>query len=268
LTAGRSIFTSMSGSIQIDEIFMSTNVSHNPEDASLAFLPGLLCDSRTFPGIREAFPNAIIVEDFYNGYIRLELMARHTLSMLPPRFALLGHSMGARVALEIFRIAPERVTRVALVDTGTHEVRPGEQEMRYSFRDLGREQGILALCDAWLPPMLAPASLTDRTLVEPLQTMVCNAGVERYEQQIEALLHRPRVDDVLARITVPLFVMVGEFDAWSPISQHREIAAAVPGAQLRIVKGAGHMMPAERPDDFHDLVREWLAWPATQSSSH
>jgi pimeloyl-ACP methyl ester carboxylesterase len=71
---------------------------------------------------------------------------------------------------------------------------------------------------------------------------------------------------VLAKIKVPLFAMVGEFDAWSPISQHRKIAAAVPGGQLRIVKGAGHMMPTERPEEFHNLVREWLAWPATQSS--
>jgi pimeloyl-ACP methyl ester carboxylesterase len=219
----------MIGSIQIDEIFMGMNVLRNPDFADLAIMPEILCDSRAFPGIREEFPNAMIVENFYNGHIRMELMAQHALSILPPRFALLGHSMGARVALEIFRIAPERVTRVALVDSGIHEVRPGEKEKRYSLRDLGREKGILALCDAWLPPMLTPASLADRALVEPLQATVCDAGVGCYEQQIEALLHRPRVDDVLARITVPFFAMVGEFDSWSPISQHREIAAAVPG---------------------------------------
>jgi pimeloyl-ACP methyl ester carboxylesterase len=266
LIARRVISTSMIGSIQVDEIFMDLNVLRNTDDECLAILPGLLCDSRAFPGISGEIPKATIVNDFYNGYITLELMARHALSMLPPRFALLGHSMGARVALEIFRIAPERVTRVALVDTGLHNVGSDEKEKRYSLRDLGREQGIQALCDAWLPPMLAPASLADRALVESLQSMVCDAGVGRYEQQIEALLHRPRVDDVLARINVPFFAMVGEFDAWSPVSQHREIAAAVPGGQLRIVKGAGHMMPAEKPEEFHDLVREWLAWPTTPSS--
>ena len=193
-------------------------------------------------------------------------MAQHALSMLPPRFALLGHSMGARVALEVCRIAPERVSRLALVDTGIHNVRAGEKEKRYELRELGRQQGIRALCGAWLPPMLAPASLADRALMESLEAMVCDAGVERYEQQIEALLHRRPVDDVLAAIRVPLFAMVGECDSWSPVSQHREIAAAVPGGQLRIVAGAGHMMPTEKPEEFHDLVREWLAWPAPQSS--
>lgn len=258
----------MIGSIQVDEIFMATNLSHQLGRQVLAFLPGLLCDSRAFPGVRDTFSNVTIVDDFYNGHIRLEEMAQHALSVLPSRFALLGHSMGARIALEVYRLAPERVSRLALVDTGIHSVRAGEKEKRYSLRKLGRTLGIEALCNAWLPPMLAPANRADPALSASLEAMVHDAGVERYESQIEALLHRRAADDVLAAIRVPMFAMVGELDSWSPVSQHREIAAAVPGGQLRIVAGAGHMMPAEKPQEFHDLVREWLAWPPTLSPSN
>jgi pimeloyl-ACP methyl ester carboxylesterase len=227
----------------------------------LAILPGLLCDSRAFPGVAQAFPGAVLLDGFYPGAGTITAMAEQALQGLPPRFALLGHSMGARVALEVLRLAPERVERLALVDTGVHPVAEGEAEKRHALRDLGRREGIARLVDAWLPPMIGPARRSDAALVDALAQMACAAGQEGFERQIEALLARPDAVSVLAGIACPTFVIVGEDDAWSPVAQHREIAAQVPGSQLRIVPGAGHMLPTELPAAFHACIAEWLGWP-------
>ena len=223
----------------------------------LVILPGLLCDSRMFAATRAHFDGTIVIDGFYGGADRIAAMATYALDRMPPRAALLGHSMGARVALEIWRQAPERVERLALVDTGVHAVKPGEQDSRYTLRDLGRAQGMAALVAQWLPPMMGEAALADAALMALLTAMAQDAGLATFEAQTQALLNRPTLDTLLPTITCPTFAIVGEEDRWSPVAQHEAIAAAIPGAQLRIVEGAGHMLPAEAPAVFNRIVAEW-----------
>lgn len=231
--------------------------------APLVIFPGLMCDARMFAGQLAAFAGSRVIDGFYGGADRIEAMADHALARMPARCALLGHSMGARVALEVLRVAPERVERLALVDTGVHPVRSGEREGRYRLRDLGRAQGHEALVDAWLPPMLAATARGNDRLMADLRAMAVSAGRDIYEVQIEALLNRPDVGALLARIACPTFVIAGSEDSWSPVAQHVGIAEAIPGAQLRVVEGAGHMLPAEMPQAFNTLIDEWLGWRAS-----
>lgn len=230
--------------------------------STLLILPGLLCDSRMFAAQIDAFPGAVAVDGFYAGCDRIEAMADYALARAPERFALLGHSMGARIALEVIRKAPERVERIALADTGIHPVKPGEADKRYALRDIGREQGIAALVDAWLPPMVGAANRGDAALMASLRAMCIDAGQQTFERQIEALLNRPDTDAVLASIRVPAVAIVGDEDQWSPVDQHADMAERIPGAQLRIVETAGHMAPAEKPQQFNQILREWLDRPA------
>ncbi len=248
---------------------MSENSVRRCDHASLAILPGLLCDSRMFPGLQARFPQAVFADDHYGDASSISAMADYALGRLPPRFALLGHSMGARVAIEIWKMAPKRVERIALADTGSHLPRPGEREKRYALRDIGREFGFERLIAEWLPPMVAPQSRANADLMAMLAAMAGSAGQACFERQIEALLSRPAVDPVLPGIDCPAFVIVGQEDQWSPVAQHRDIADAIPGAQLRIIPGAGHMAPAEAPGPFLDVVAEWLAWetPARPKST-
>ena len=233
---------------------------HGPA-APLVILPGLMCDSRMFGATLGASPDSRAIDGYYGGADRIEAMADHVLAHMPARVSLLGHSMGARIALEVMRKAPERVERLALVDTGVHTPKPGEREGRYALRDLGRTQGMAALVAQWLPPMLGFAGLRNEALMDSLYAMAVSAGLPTYEAQIEALLNRPSVDALLPTIACPTVAMVGRQDQWSPVAQHEAIVAAIPGAQLRVVEGAGHMMPAEAPEAFNQILREWLSWP-------
>lgn len=231
---------------------------------ALVILPGLLCDSGMFGAQLDAFPQAMVIDGFYGGADRLEAMAEYALERMPAHAAVLGHSMGARIALEVCRKEPGRVARLALADTGMHPVREGEAQKRYALRDVGREQGFEALVDAWLPPMIGPVRRTDGDLYQALRAMCLRAGQAVFEAQIEALLHRAPVEDVLATLDCPIALIVGEDDAWSPPSQHAEIAAIVAPhwadpCPMTVIPKAGHMAPAEAPDPFNSALRRWLA---------
>ncbi len=223
----------------------------------VVILPGLMCDSRMFGAQIDA--GAQVVDGFYGGASSMGDMADYALARLPQRAVLVGHSMGARVALEVVRAAPERVAGIVLADTGVHPVGEGEHAKRHALRDLGREQGMAALVDRWLPPMLGDAARGDDALYETLRTMCIDAGIETYEAQIEALLTRPELDDVLAAIACPALSVTGAQDAWSPPAQHDAIAAAISGCMRRDVPEAGHMLPAEKPQEFNAVLQEWLA---------
>ena len=226
--------------------------------APLLLLPGLLCDARIWPQAVLSLTRDAFAPSGYGDADTLEKMADRSLVGAPARFSLVGHSMGARVALEIIRRAPERVERLALVSTGVHALRPAEAEARHALLDLGREKGAEALVDRWLPPMVAADRRRDTALIAALRGMCVQAGVETFAAQIAALLNRPEVESHLPHIACPTLILVGDDDQWSPPAQHRAIADAIPRAEMVVVQGAGHMLPAEAPDAFVAALQDWL----------
>jgi pimeloyl-ACP methyl ester carboxylesterase len=91
--------------------------------------------------------------------------------------------------------------------------------------------------------------------------MCIGAGIHQFEEQMTALLDRPEARSLLPRITCPALVGTGSDDAWAPVEQHREIAEAIPGAELTIFEHAGHMAPVEAPDQVATALRQWLERP-------
>jgi len=240
---------------------MHANEFHeDPTAEPLLLLPGLMSDSRIFAAQLAAFPSAVAAAD-YGLEHDLGAMAERVIDAAPARFALLGHSMGGRVALEVIRRVPDRVTRLALLSTGVHLPTPGEAPKRHALRDLGRTKGMAALVDAWLPPMVAPERARDPHVMAPLRAMCLDAGMARFEAQITALLARPEVESLLPRIACPVLVATGSADVWSPPAQHEAIAALLPDSHLVVVQGAGHMVPVEGPDALNAAIAAWLVSP-------
>lgn len=227
----------------------------------LLFLPGLACDARIYAPQLAAFPDSRAI-DGYGLADTLRDMARIALEHAPESFDLLGHSMGGRVALEVFRLAPQRVRRLALVSTGVHSLREGEAAKRQALQAIGWNHGFDKLIDEWLPPMVAEANRAKPEIYEPLQRMNAEAGQDVFDAQIHALLNRPEVESLLPQIACPTLVMTGELDTWSGPEQHRLIAAAIPNSELVIVPGAGHMIQLEAPDAVNSAIARWLQRPA------
>lgn len=229
--------------------------------AMLLFLPGLACDARIYAPQIAAFPDSRAV-DGYGIADSLADMARIALEQAPDSFDLLGHSMGGRVALEVFRLAPERVRRIALVSTGVHSLREGEAAKREALQAIGWNHGFDKLIDIWLPPMVAEANRAKPGIYEPLRQMNLEAGQDVFDAQIHALVNRAEMESLLPQVACPALVMTGELDTWAGPGQHRKIAAAIPNSELVIVPGAGHMIQLEAPDAVNAAIASWLERPA------
>jgi pimeloyl-ACP methyl ester carboxylesterase len=228
----------------------------------LVLIPGLLCDAFMWRAQEEALNAERAVHIFeLSAYGSIPEMAAAALEQAPPRFALAGHSFGGRIAIEMHAQARARIARLALLDTGVHPAQPDEYDKRRALVRLAYEQGMRAVAEAWLPPMLHPDRRDDAALVAPLVAMIERFTPARFERQQEALLARPDATPELARIACPTLVACGREDLWSPPEQHADIAAAIKGAHLRIVERCGHMSTAERPAEFTALFREWLSSP-------
>jgi pimeloyl-ACP methyl ester carboxylesterase len=191
-------------------------------------------------------------------------MAERVLADAPPTFALAGHSMGGRVALEVVRRAPGRVERLALLDTGCRARPPGaagdgERAGRHALLASAREHGMRAMARTWVQPMVHPERLADAALIDAILAMFARRTADQFEGQIEALLARPDATDVLRAVACPVLFLCGREDGWAPPSQHEEMAALVPGARLAILDRCGHMAPMERPEAVGAALVEWLA---------
>jgi pimeloyl-ACP methyl ester carboxylesterase len=234
----------------------------------LILLCGLLCDETVWadvPSRLASVANAHVMS--FAGFSSIADMARQVLAAAPPRFALAGHSMGGRVALEVWRLAPERVTALALLNTGVHPPRESEYDSRGLLVRLARRQGMAALADEWLPPMMGASPDRVAQVMPALKAMVQRATAESFARQINALLHRPDARSVLPSITVPTLLLSGTNDTWSSLSQHADMQRSVPHSKLVEIAGAGHMSPIERPDAVARALKGWLSGVDSSSAA-
>ncbi|HEX9772826.1 MAG TPA: alpha/beta hydrolase [Steroidobacteraceae bacterium] len=227
---------------------------------SLILIPGLLCDETVWRNQVEAFAGTHeVIVPALDGLDSIAGMAAAFLARAPAEFALAGHSLGGRIALEAVRQAPLRVNRLALLDTGVHPCTPGEPARRQELVSLAFAEGMHAVARAWLPPMVHPDRRADPTLMAALDAMVERRSPATFRNQIEALLNRPDAAPVLASIRCPTLVLCGREDGWSPLAQHEAIAAAISGSVLAVIDACGHMAPFERPAEVTRELRRWLA---------
>ena len=226
---------------------------------TLLLLSGLLCDETVWVDAARVLKSAADVRIVsFQGIDSIQAMAGHVLRMAPQRFLVAGHSMGGRVALEIFRQAKERVLGLALLNTGVHPLRAGEIESRGRLVKLARERGMSAVAADWLPPMMgaSPARVTE--VMPKLQAMVERQTVESFSAQTKALIERPDAVLVLPTIEVPTLLASGTADTWSPLMQHEEIRRQISEATLVAIEDAGHMAPAEQPHAVAAAMRAWM----------
>lgn len=232
---------------------------------TLVLLPGLMCDTAVWaPQVQALSPHATCHVPAWGPLDSLTAMAEHVLATAPARtFALAGHSMGGRVALEVMRLAPQRVERLALLDTGTPALAAGaagakEKDGRMALVALAQKSGMRTMGAQWALGMVHPAVL-GTPLFEQILDMLERSSPTQFAAQIHALLNRPDAEGVLPTITCPTLVLTGREDLWSPPAQHQAMAQTIPGAQLCIVEQCGHMSTMEQPEAVNAAFTAWLA---------
>jgi pimeloyl-ACP methyl ester carboxylesterase len=233
---------------------------------SIVLVPGLMCDDAVWQHQIAALGAARNMQVAEHGLSdSLGVMAERILHNASPRFALVGHSMGGRVALEVMARAPERVTRLALLDTGHEALAPGEagereRAGRYRLLEIAQRDGMLAMAREWARGMVHPSRLGDAPLMDAIHSMIARASAAQFDAQIRALLARPDRTPLLATLRLPVLVLCGHDDGWSPLARHQEMARRIPGSQLVDVPACGHMSTMERPEAITAALQAWLEY--------
>ena len=225
----------------------------------LILLPGLLCDAALFHAQTAALadvaaPEVVVLteDDSMAG------MARRVLERAPERFALAGLSMGGYCAQEIMRQAPERVGRLALLDTSPEADTPDRTATREAWIADARAEGRDAVIPRHVEMYLPPERLGERDLVAAVEASARNIGLDAYVRQQRAIAGRADGRGDLARIGCPTLVLCGRQDMATPLALHEAMAAAIPGARLTVIEDCAHLAPLERPDAVTSALRDWL----------
>ncbi|MFC7047882.1 alpha/beta fold hydrolase [Emcibacter nanhaiensis] len=231
----------------------------NADTPTLILIPGLLSDDIVWEHAAEKLGSLVPVRIAdVSGGISMTKMAQEILDKNPGPLYVAGHSMGARVAVEMARLAPDRIRKLALIDTGVHPRKEGEEAKRQVLVDLAYNEGMEALAARWLPPMVHEDRHSDKDLMGALTAMVLRADPEQHERQIKALLDRPDATITLPHIKCPVLLAVGRQDQWSPLSQHEEMLTYLDNAKLVVIEDAGHFAPIERPEQVTKALEEWI----------
>jgi pimeloyl-ACP methyl ester carboxylesterase len=228
---------------------------------AIVFVPGLLCDAALWA---HQITHLEDIADCQVGDTRrddtIAAMAETILAAAPDRFALAGLSMGGYVSMEIMRQAPERVTKLALLDTAAPADSDERRERRLELIKLAEIGEFKGVAPRLLPQFIHPSRLQDGRLTDSIMEMTQRVGRDAFLRQQNAILGRVDSRPSLEDVAVPTLVLCGRQDELTPVDRHEEIAGLIPGARLSIVEDCGHMSAMERPQAVTVLLRDWLLY--------
>lgn len=226
----------------------------------LIFLPGLLCDAALWSHqVRDLADIADISVGDLSQDASIAAMAERVLAAAPDRFALAGLSMGGYVAQEIMRREPERVERLALIDTSARPDTPEQTKTRRELIRLSQIGKFKGVTPRLLPNLIHPTRLKDPAVADVVVAMAERIGQEAFTRQQTAIMGRVDGRGDLHAIRIPTLVICGREDLLTPPAMHQEMATAIHGATLLIVEACGHLAPLERPEIVTPALRSWLA---------
>ncbi len=229
------------------------------EPLASVLIPGLLCTPRLYaeqlPALWRCGP--VMIADHTRDDAMAAIAAR-ILGTAPARFALVGLSMGGYIAFEIMRQAPDRVAKLALLDTGARADTPEQSERRSRLIELAQKGRFVEIPDLLFPLLVHRNHQADASLKHVVRVMAQETGVETFMRQQRAIMGRPDSRPGLAAIRCPTLVLVGEGDELTPPALALEIADGIAGAHLVVVPESGHLSTLEQSAAVSKALVEWL----------
>ncbi|UWQ18961.1 alpha/beta fold hydrolase [Jannaschia sp. M317] len=225
----------------------------------LLLLPGMMCDARLFaPQILTLSDRAVMVAPI-TDFDTTEALAAEVLRVAPPRFALAGLSMGGIVAMEMLAQAPDRIAGLCLMDTNPKAEHPAVAAGRQPQIDKVLGGGLRGVMRDEMKPNYLADGPNRGAILDTCMAMAETLGAEVFVRQSRALAGRTDRQDTLRGAVVPTLVLCGAEDSLCPLHRHELMRDLVPGSDLVVVDGAGHLPTLEQPDAVTDALRAWLA---------
>ncbi|WP_128923676.1 alpha/beta fold hydrolase [Bradyrhizobium guangxiense] len=225
----------------------------------IVLVPGLASSARIYAPVIPAlwrFGPVMIANHIRDDSIA-DIAAR-VLREAPPRFALAGHSMGGYVALEIMRQAPERVAKLALINTQARPDTPEATARRLGLMTRVRRGELRAVREESFPELVHPSRRDDAGILALVHRQDEDVGVEGYLRQQTAIIARVDSRPILATIKCPTLVLTGDTDNTIPNALSKEMAEGIAGASLVILDRCGPLPQAEQPEATVQALTEWL----------
>jgi len=223
-------------------------------------VPGLNCDARVYAGVAQTlWPFGPVTIANHQIGDSVESIAKAILADAPPKFGLIGFSMGGYICFEILRQAPERVLKLGLLDT---TARPDSEESTTNRRRmiaLAQKGRFIDAIEQTFPRSVHAENASNSDLYAIHRGMAEASGPKIYEQQQEAIIARPDSRPTLRSIKVPTLIVVGEGDQITPPDAAREMHEGIAGSKLVVIPRAGHLALLENPNLVHPAIKEWAA---------
>lgn len=225
----------------------------------VVLVPGLACSPRIYePQIPSLWrQGAVFVANHARGG-DMATIARRILAEAPLRFSLAGHSMGGYIIFEMFRQAPERIARLAFLNTSARPEAPEVSEKRRAMIAEVKQGGYRAVMDRLFANFVHPALARDEQLHRIVLDMADDVGPDAFVWQLEAITGRIDSRPTLAQIKCPTLVLTSDTDNMMPPDASSEIASGIPGAKLVNIQDCGHLTQLEKPQAVTDALLDWL----------
>ncbi len=231
----------------------------SPDSLPIVLVPGLNCSARLYaeqiPALWRFGP--VVVAD-HTRDDSIAAIARRILAAAPPLFALAGLSMGGYIAFEIMRRAPQRVAKLALMDTGARPETAEQTARREAPMALARAGNLIRVADDSFVFFVHPDRHTDVALRDAVRAMAEDVGAPAYLRQQQAIMARPDSRPGLSAIACPTLILVGAQDRGTPPELAQEIAAGIADSRLVVVPDCGHLSTIERPEAVTEALVEWM----------
>jgi len=202
-------------------------------------------------------------QPFGSRETRLETFASDNLALIDAlgirSFALAGLSMGGQIVLEMYRQAPERIEALLLADTFAGLDAPERKQLRLTIADRLEREGMEAYADEELTKMITADNA--RQLPNVATHVIGMMKTTPPEGAAAALRGRAQRRDylpLLKEIRVPTTIVVGREDSYTPVALAEQLHDGIPGSELFVIEGAGHMPNLERPEAFNEVLQSWL----------
>jgi pimeloyl-ACP methyl ester carboxylesterase len=222
------------------------------EKQNLVLVPGLLCDDALWEHQSRYLSET--------ADIKIADVTRSETIFGMAEAVLAKASMGGYVSLEIMRRAPERVTKLALLDTSARSDTEEQSRRRHHFIQLTREGGFDEVISTLLSLFVHPDRMQDEQLCNNIKEMNRRVGPEIFMRHQAAIMGRPDSRNDLSKIKCPTLILCGRQDALTPLEVHEEMSSTIPKARLAIIEDCGHMTTMERPHAVTALLRDWLLY--------
>lgn len=230
-----------------------------PAPTPLLLVPGLLCSARLYaPQVAALWPYGPVMVADHRRDTDMEAIAARILADAPPRFALAGLSMGGYIAFAMLRQAPERIAKLALLDTTARADTSEQTAAREKFIAMAEAGKLAEVVDTLAPRFLHRDRRNDDALNRIIREMADDTGVTAFVRQERAIMTRSDLRPSLASIACPTLVLVGEGDELTPPELAKEIAGGISGARLVVVPDCGHLSTIEQPGAVNAALAEWL----------